>query len=148
MANLNRFEELISLLEHNDKVIQGRVIQVEFLINQGRTSTNWVEKFHLAMIFGHLSHLSSHLEELLEILYQFLSDRNALDRNWSVTSRCILGKASPESVQDIIAQLRSIVPETSPAVAKRVQTAISVLNEEESIPKNWVKAERTKTLTM
>jgi HEAT repeat protein len=150
---------LIEGLEEPDDVVRARTTHSFEKISRTYPDllTNLIQKFidlalhddvpmvrwHMAMIFGNLSYSGDEIREIFSVLFRMLKDESIFVRTWAIASLCELGTLYKDEKEHIVRKIRLLEGDDSIAVRVRVQKAIAILQDGETIPPGWIKRRRS-----
>jgi HEAT repeat protein len=97
-------------------------------------------KWHLAMLFGHLSIYPEHVPSLKETLLILLRDRHLFVQSWAITSLAIIARLYPDHYTEILNAIAPLAQSGSAARRKRAGKALVALTGPADFPKGWVKS--------
>ena len=105
-------------------------------------------RWHIAMIFGHLSLYEEKINEITNVLLHLLQDESVFVRSWAIVSLCIVGRKYPGKREEIVNQITPLQHDDSIAIKSKVRKAIDLLvNETVPFPKGWVKSTHLETIS-
>jgi hypothetical protein len=96
-------------------------------------------RWHMAMIFGHLSHFHDEVRSILSVLYMMPKDESAFVKSWAIVSLCILGISLKKQKEQILGEISPLEHDSSVAIQNKVQKAVAVLQNGEKISDGWIK---------
>ena len=97
-------------------------------------------KWHLAMLFGHISLYPEIAPNLKETLLTLLEDRHLFVQSWAITSLAIIARLYPEHHPDIVNAIAPLAQAGNAALRKRAVNALNILTDRAEFPKGWVKS--------
>ena len=97
-------------------------------------------RWHLAMLFGHLSIYPEVIPSLKEALLTLLEDRHFFVRSWTITSLAIIACLYPEHHAEILNAIAPLVQAGNAALRKRAVKALEALTTNLEFPKGWIKS--------
>lgn len=109
------------------------------LVEQALNDKLPMVRWHLAMLFVNLNLSPDELNEVISALYKLLDDQSILVKVWSISSLTIMALDTPDKKEEITSKLKTLEDHKSAAVRKRVSMAIKILEDGETMPKNWLK---------
>ncbi len=98
-------------------------------------------RWHLAMIFGNIVG-KENTDEMISILFQLLQDESVFVKSWSIVSLCVIGRTYESKRKKIADKIRTLHHDDSIAIRTRVKKAVSVLEDDKSMPANWYKSRK------
>ena len=151
------FEELFECLSDESNIIRGHVSdalekvvrkkpsllkkKLEILLQKAKKEQIAMVKWHYAMIFSYMIKEINpkEMDEILIILFQYLSDESAFVISWSISSLTIIGTTFTSYKDKIIDNFSKLDHHPSKAVQSRYQKAKGILLQNNKIPNSWLK---------
>ena len=131
-------------LHSDDKVIRGRTCMalevvsrehpghlvgtIPQLIELASTDTVSQVRWHIAEVFGNVPVSDEDTEQIIPILFEYLSDKSKIAKYCAVQTLGILGKGSPRR-EEVVSRI-SVLRNESKGLAKAVHKALENLGEE------------------
>ena len=150
------FEELFECLQSENLIVRAhasdaleKILRVKKelikpeitkLLVLAKSETLPVVKWHYAMIFSHIFEEIPSLDEMLDILFKYLSDESVFVISWAISSLTVIALKKRGKKRLILKKLEILNNYPSKAVQSRLQKAFLVLMKNKPIPKNWIKA--------
>lgn len=97
------------------------------LIQQAKTDTLPETRWHLAQVFGNLSLSDQETQDVLPILFEFLTTGTTLVRAWAVVGLANIAKSKPFLKAKILKEITTHESDQSQAVRNRVKQALRTL---------------------
>jgi HEAT repeat protein len=156
LRNPQLLGKLIEALSEPDDVIRGRA--ADALEKISRTRPESVQehlplliklayndkvpmvKFHIAMIFGNLETSGETLKQITSALFHLLQDESVFVKSWVIVSLCIISRRNKDIREETIGKIRPLQNSKSIAIRSKVAKALKILEKNEPIPPNWLKA--------
>nr|MDO8079259.1 hypothetical protein [Candidatus Freyarchaeota archaeon] len=156
LRNPQLLGKLIEALSEPDDVIRGRA--ADALEKISRTHPESVQehlplliklayndkvpmvKFHIAMIFGNLKVSGELFDQVTSTLFHLLQDESVFVKSWAIVSLCIISRRNKDIREKTIENIRSLQNHKSIAIRSKVDKALKILEKNEPIPPNWLKA--------
>jgi HEAT repeat protein len=151
--------KLIEALSETDDVIRGRA--ADALEKVSRTRPELVKehlplliklayddkvpmvKFHIAMIFGNLKTSGEMFDQITSALFHLLQDESVFVKSWVIVSLCIISRRNKKIQEKTIEEIRHFQNHKSIAIRSKVAKALKILENNEPIPPNWLKAKES-----
>lgn len=157
LSDLALVEDLVHYLEDEDDVVRGHAADVleklgrthpaelaghlPTLIRVASEDSVAMVRWHLAMLFGHVSLHREWSGKLAEVLIKQLSDASVFTQSWAVTSLCLVARQYPELGGEIVAAVAPMAGSGSAAIRNRVAQALPLLSDPGiPFPKGWIKS--------
>ena len=152
-----RFADLFEGLYAADDVIRGRssdalekvarsrpdllVDRLAEIIAVGRADSRPVVRMHVAMLLGHLSGRTEHIETITAALLELMADESVFTRAWAIGSLCIIGRKYQSYRGSIAGRIAPLQTDSSIAIRTRARKALAILADDNMpFPKGWVKS--------
>ena len=155
LSQPDSLKELIDCLHEKNDIIRGHgadalekvcrknfnliIPFVDILLPLAKIENIAMVKWHYAMLFAYLVQYDEYLNDFLNILYQYLQDDSVFVISWAISSLTIFAMSKKDNKEKIIEKLSELRNHQSKAVQNRLQKAFSVLIDNKTIPKSWIK---------
>lgn len=127
-----------------EKIVRVRtdliIPEVKNLLLLAKSESIPMIKWHYAMIFSHIADATTSLDEILEILFIYLTDESVFVISSAITSLTVIALKKRSKRRLIISKLQTLRHYPSKAVQSRLQKALLVLTKNKPLPKYWIKA--------
>jgi HEAT repeat protein len=158
LSDLSLVEDLIEYLDDEDSVVRSHAADalekvartypaqvgpyLAALFKKAREDPVAMVRWHVAMIFGHLSMFPAWAPELKEALIGLLSDPSPFSQSWAIVSLCLIARQYPQMAGEIVAAVAPLAASGSVAIRARVRRALPILTDaRHPLPKGWIKCD-------
>lgn len=163
LKNEQLYKELLEGLSVEDDLIRGRaadalekiarsrpdlvVDDLALLFKIGQEDAVPMVRWHIAMIFGHLTLYKELTGQLTRTLLDLLQDTSVFVKSWSIVGLCIIGRIYSSENKRIIEAIVPLEGDSSVAIRSKVKKAIQLLmNDWMPFPKGWIKSPQVERL--
>lgn len=134
-------DALEKILRKNKYLI---IPKISIFLDFAREETLPIVKLHYSMITAYIYTEKAFLDDIIELLFQYLRDESIFVATWTISSLTIIALAVESKKNMILKELQTVQFPQSKALHNRLHRAIILLTKGGKIPKAWIKIENIK----